>query len=398
MLYKFIVLSVLLVLSGCDKPAPEINPEVQDTDFDIVDIDNVSEPSSDGRRTISLTFSVESGVKLKMNAISSFKRLETGYYDIMEIVDERLEAEVSLYFGSLPVTIESGSVYVSRKNDVYNMRWSLMTDHGELTCTFKDKEIPFETDVFAKLLTGGTCTVLRDLTFQSTHLNSTMKYTICFPEGYDENKEYPILYMLHGMDGDNNDWLNNGLDGGVMNAYASEFFKEGGREMIIVSPEGRNLFYVNGYEAGMKYMSYFFEEFIPFIESTYPIRSSRDSRAIGGLSMGGYGTLYYGLLHPEMFCHIYACSAAVYGDGARTPSLDDLMLTASKEERIVDLPGITLEIGTDDFLFSNNESFAKKMDQYEVAYEYITRPGVHYWNFWNECSPKIIRAAAAAFE
>ncbi len=166
--------------------------------------------------------------------------------------------------------------------------------------------------------------------------------------------------------------------------------------MIIVSPEGKNLFYCNGYVSGANYMSYFFEEFLPHIESLYSIRSERDSRAIAGLSMGGYGSLYYGLLHPEMFCHAYICSGAVIMIG-NCPSLSLMLSNISGEGKIHELPELTFEIGTEDFLLPVNETFLKTMDNNNVAYEYTTRPGNHTWKFWNDCSPKILRKSAAAF-
>ncbi len=399
-------LSLLWAFAACEEPVaePEVLPEdftldMLDVNFTLAAVDKVSEPSAEGLRTISMTFSNDSRTSLTMNAAGAFTYLESGYYDIMDVARERLEAEVMLKYGNAPVEIEGGSVYVRRKNDVYYLKWTLQTSYGELVCTVGNSVMAFETEQFDYLLTGGTCRIDRDLTLESTILGSTMKYSVCFPESYDESREYPVLYMLHGMDGNNNDWLNSGMDGGVMNAYASEFFREGGREMIIVCPEGRNLFYCNGYQnEGMNYMSYFFEEFIPYIEKTYPIRAERGSRAIGGLSMGGYGTLYYGLLHPEMFCYMYACSAATSG-GPTTPSLRQFMATAMNGGKLRDLPGITMEIGTEDVLcYSGNELFVGVLGEYGIAYEYITRPGVHYWSFWNTCSPKILRKAAAAFD
>ncbi len=393
-----LMLSSLLAFSGCGEDSPVNEVSDLNPDFNLAVIENVSEPAADGLRTISITFTDKEGNELKMSAGSAFRHLEAGYYEITASVDERLEASVSLTSNGRAIAVEGGSVYVRKSNYEYDMKWELKTAEGDIICTTNGKKLYFETDEFRKLTAGGTGIILRDQTIKSENLNSIMKYTVCLPAGYDESKKYPVLYILHGMDGNNNDWLNDGFSGGAMNAYLSEFIEDGGKEMIIVSPEGRNLFYCDGYEHGMNYMSYFFNEFIPFIENEYSIRSERGSRAIGGLSMGGYGTTYYGLLHPEMFCMIYPCSAAVFGSGTTTPDVTKLLAAASTENRIKDLPEIVIEIGTEDFLFADNERFVKILDGYNVAYEYITRPGTHYWDFWNACSPKIIRKAAACFE
>lgn len=133
-------------------------------------------------------------------------------------------------------------------------------------------------------------------------------------------------------------------------------------------------------------MTYFFTEFLPTVENLYAVKKDRASRAIGGLSMGGFGSLYYGLLHPEMFSYVYACSPATYIDGA--PNLYDLLSKADVSK----LPGITIEIGTEDFLFQSAGSFKQALDANKVPNEYITRAGTHDWPFWAACTPKIMKS------
>lgn len=229
-----------------------------------------------------------------------------------------------------------------------------------------------------------TGTELRDQTIESKVLGRTMKYSVYLPKGYDKSKQYPVLYMLHGADGGNNNWL----DGGKINVYASTAASEGtAPEMIVICPDcGGNNFYCDNYNGnGLNYMTYFFTEFLPTVESLYAVKKDRASRAIGGLSMGGYGSLYYGLLHPEMFSYVYACSPATYIDGA--PNLYELLATADVSK----LPGITIEIGTEDFLYQAAGYFKQALDGYKVAHEYITRTGTHDWAFWTACTPKIMK-------
>ena len=236
---------------------------------------------------------------------------------------------------------------------------------------------------FASLMQA-TGTELRDQTIKSTVLGRTMKYSVYLPKGYDKSKEYPVLYMLHGANGSNNDWLN----GGKINANASTAASEGtAPEMIVICPDcGGDNFYCDNYKGNdIKYMTYFFTEFLPTVESLYAVKKDRASRAIGGLSMGGFGSLYYGLLHPEMFSYVYACSPATYIDGA--PNLYDLLSKADVSK----LPGITIEIGTEDFLFQSAGSFKQALDANKVPNEYITRAGTHDWPFWAACTPKIMK-------
>lgn len=236
---------------------------------------------------------------------------------------------------------------------------------------------------FASLMQA-TGTELRDQTIKSTVLGRTMKYSVYLPKGYDKSKEYPVLYMLHGANGSNNDWLN----GGKINANASTAASDGtAPEMIVICPDcGGDNFYCDNYKGNdIKYMTYFFTEFLPTVENLYAVKKDRASRAIGGLSMGGFGSLYYGLLHPEMFSYVYACSPATYIEGA--PNLYDLLSKADVSK----LPGITIEIGTEDFLFQSAGSFKQALDANKVPNEYITRAGTHDWPFWAACTPKIMK-------
>ncbi len=388
-----LLLPVLFTLAGCSDDSEKVQEYEFNPAFTTAAINSVSDPAADGLRTISMTFSNVDGTQLKMSAPSAFSYLEAGYYSVVASPDERFEASVSLFCGDEEIEVGGGTVYVRKQDSKYYITWDLESSDGDLACTLDDKKMSYVDETFSTLWSGGTGTLLSDLTIDSEVLGTSMLYTVLLPEGYDESKEYPVLYILHGMDGGNNDWFN----GGAMNAYLSEYIEDGGKEMIIVGPDGENDFYCDGYVPGVNYMTYFFDEFVPHVESEFSIRSERGSRAIGGLSMGGYGSLYYGLLHPEMFCHVYACSAGV-GLSLNIPDLYALIVAAYSEKRIPDLPGMTLEIGTEDFLYSNNMSFCNTLDAYNIAYELLTRSGAHEWTFWNACSPKIIRKVAAYFE
>lgn len=397
-----ILLSSLL-LAGCgedDKQEHAASPS--GLDFNLVVIDNVSEPDPDGLRMIGLTFSDKNGNSMKVKAGSGFRHLEAGWYDIVAEADERMEVQIELSVNGSDIQVNGGTFFVSKKNYEYHLEFELETSDGSIDAVADGKKLYFENETYSSLSTGANSNFLKDQTIRSEIMNTTMNYSIYLPESYDGTKKYPVLYILHGMDGGNNDWLQDNTGGiwaggGTMPAYAAEYAAQTGKELIIVAPDGENWFYCDGYNNGPKYMSYFFEEFIPYIEQTYSIKAERNSRAIGGLSMGGYGSLYYGTLHPEMFCHVYACSAAAYGAGS-TPLPIDLINQAVSAGKDKELPGFTIEIGTEDFLFADNEKFVKALDSSNVPYEYITRSGSHDWKFWNACSPKIIRKVLTVFK
>lgn len=240
-----------------------------------------------------------------------------------------------------------------------------------------------------------TGTVLKDQVLTSSVMGCDMKYSIYLPQSWDGTKTFPVLYLLHGADGSNNDWLT----GGSIDTQVSAAIAAGtAPEMIIVMPNGtvdsKNLFYVNDYQGDAQYMTYFFDEFLPTIEAKYKVQSDRSHRMIGGLSMGGYGSLYYGVLHPDMFSYVYACSPATYIDG--TPNLYDLY--GAYYGNASALPGITIEIGTSDFLYEAANYFQQFLDGCGFQNEYITRDGQHDWIFWAACAPKIIAKAGEIFK
>ena len=398
-----ILLSSLLLFSACgeDNNTP-VEKLPTGFDFNMVTIENVTGPTSDGLRTINLNFSDKGGNTLKLTAMSWYCHLETGWYMIGPKADPEHQASVELSIGEDKINVTGGTISVSKWNYEYDIKFDLETEKGKFIGLADNKKIYFDTQKYSSLSTGANGIYQKDLTVRSELMNTSVKYSIYLPESYDGTKKYPVLYMLHGYGGNNNDWLQDNTGsiwsgGGTMPAYAREYAEKTGKELIIVAPDGGNNFYCDGYNGGPKYMSFFFQEFIPYIESTYAIKAEKKSRAIGGLSMGGYGSLYYGTLHPEMFCYVYACSAAI-NVGVSAPDPAQLIAQTVSAGKVNEMPGFTLEIGTEDTTVGSNDPFIKTLAGYGIPYEYITRPGAHDWPFWNACSPKIIHKVMTVFE
>ena len=398
-----ILLSSLLVLTACgeDNNIPE-DKLPTGLDFNLVTILDVTEPEANGEREITLSFKDKAGNEMVISAISWHSYLETGWYEIRPKAGKFQVCIPTLSVAGEPVEVTGGTMSVSKWNYEYDIFFEIETEKGKFTGVADNKKIYFETEKYSSLSKGANEIYLKDLKVHSDLMNTDVKYSIYLPESYDGTKKYPVLYMLHGYGGNNNDWLQDNTGGiwaggGTMPAYAREYAEKTGKELIIVAPDGGNNFYCDGFNGGPKYMSFFFQEFIPYIESTYAIKAEKKSRAIGGLSMGGYGSLYYGTLHPEMFCYVYACSAAInVGVSAPDPAL--LISQAVSAGKVKEMPGFTLEIGTEDTTVGSNDPFINTLAGYGIPYEYITRPGAHDWPFWNACSPKIIHKVLTIFE
>jgi S-formylglutathione hydrolase FrmB len=144
-------------------------------------------------------------------------------------------------------------------------------------------------------------------------LKQVVHYCVYLPDGYDAGatqhppRRYPALYFLHGL-GDNEQTLFNSGGWTLLDDLRNQH-KMGA--FLIAAPEGRRSFYINSADGSVRYNDFFLQEFIPQIESKYRILPGRTSRAISGISMGGYGAIRFAFAHPELFSAVSAQSAAL---------------------------------------------------------------------------------------
>jgi S-formylglutathione hydrolase FrmB len=150
-------------------------------------------------------------------------------------------------------------------------------------------------------------------------LKRPVHYCVYLPSGYDAAPQnnpapkYPVLYFLHGL-GDNEQTL---FNSGGWTLFDDLRAKKKMGDFLIVSPEGRRSFYINSADGSERYSDFFLQEFIPYIEHKYRIRSGSAARVISGISMGGYGALHFAFAHPELFSAVSAQSAALIAESPR---------------------------------------------------------------------------------
>ncbi len=232
------------------------------------------------------------------------------------------------------------------------------------------------------LVSTDNVSLLKDRNTTSTVLNQTMKYNIILPNDYYIHTEryYPVLYLFHGMYGDNNSWAEDGnVKEIVQNAIKNEIVDP----IIVVMPDAFNTFYVDGYQNELRYETYFWDELFPYIEETYRVNASRETCFITGLSMGGFGASYYAFSHPGQFVYCYSMSGAVQGAGSPlTPSISDIV---AGYDSYAELPDYTLDCGTSDYLvYESNQAVHEALDSLGFKHEYIAREGTHDWAFWQK--------------
>lgn len=232
-------------------------------------------------------------------------------------------------------------------------------------------------------------------------LGCTKKYCVYLPAGYGcEEREFPVLYLLHGLTDTHTAWR----DKGNVQEIATEIFATGEAvEMVIVMPDAGTTF--DGYfnVEGWLYEDFFFQEFIPHVESEFRIVGDREHRAIAGLSMGGGGTTHYAMTHSGMFSSAYAMSALMgmvenswisYAPDARrrafmrsivdNNNIEHLKNAADEECRDIASVRWFIDVGDDDFLFENNMDFVCEMRRKHIPYQLRVRDGGHTWQYWQE--------------
>ena len=147
------------------------------------------------------------------------------------------------------------------------------------------------------------------LSVSSRILGRSVPYCVILPPGYgeDPNRRYPVLYYFHGL-GDNEQMF---VRSGGFNLVEELWDRREIGDFVLVSPAGYASFYVNSQDGRFRYEDFFLQEFMPWVENRYRIDARRESRGIGGISMGGYGALRMAFLHPQLFGSASAHSAAL---------------------------------------------------------------------------------------
>lgn len=143
--------------------------------------------------------------------------------------------------------------------------------------------------------------------FNSKALGHEWKYEVYLPSGYETSRlRYPVLYLLHGNGGSGHDWV----DKGNVQSIADRLIASGEiPPAVIVMPDAGVTWYVDRRE---KMETAVIRDLFPEVEKNLRVLRSREGRLIGGLSMGGYGSLRFVMKYPEMFAAAALLSPAIY--------------------------------------------------------------------------------------
>jgi S-formylglutathione hydrolase FrmB len=211
---------------------------------------------------------------------------------------------------------------------------------------------------------------------------------LILPDRLKTRKKLCVLYQLHGLSDNHTAWLRRTS----IDRYVSNL------PLIVVMPDGDRSFYCDAVE-GAKFEQHIMKDVMGFVERFFPVRTDRKGRAIGGLSMGGYGAMKLALKYPEKFASVHAHSSAfnfghsqiradipewsrVLG-GIGVGGKDDLYAIAEKLSP-AKAPGVRFDCGAEDGLIDSNRQFSRHLRKLKIRHTYKEYPGEHNWAFWDE--------------
>ncbi len=217
--------------------------------------------------------------------------------------------------------------------------------------------------------------------YESKTVGTKRRAIVYTPPGYSKKIKYPVLYLLHGIGGDEKEWLNGGTPQVIMdNLYAQGKVQP----MIIVMPNGRamkddravgNVFDSAKVQAFATFEKDLLNDLIPFIEKKYNVYTDRENRAIAGLSMGGGQSLNFGLGNLDKFAWVGGFSSA---PNTKAPEV----LVPDPEKAKQQLKLLWISCGDADGLISFSKRTHDYLQKNDVPHIYYIEPGVHDFKVW----------------
>ena len=237
---------------------------------------------------------------------------------------------------------------------------------------------------------------VRAVWYDSPTLNMKRRMMIYLPPGYEESRQkYPVFYLLHGSGGDETVWLEQGRAAQILDNLIASGKAE---PMIVVMPNGNvdeqaasNMSALGNVQptfAHQKWMEGTFEssfnDIMNWVDNNFRTRASKRTRAIAGLSMGGYHSLYISANQPDDFAYVGLFSAAIGRmDQGKSRIYDDIenkLITQFKQRPRLYWIGI----GSDDFLYKDNVQFRQMLDKNRLRYTYHESGAGHEWANWRD--------------
>ncbi|WP_081810512.1 alpha/beta hydrolase [Flavobacterium daejeonense] len=241
-----------------------------------------------------------------------------------------------------------------------------------------EKEGPKGFDQERAAIAHGT---IDTISYDSKTVGTTRKALVYKTPGFSKDKKYPVLYLLHGIGGDEKEWLK----GGAPQIILDNLFAEGKiKPMIVVLPNGRaikddratgNIMAPDKVQGFATFERDLLDDLIPFIEKKYPTLTDREHRAIAGLSMGGGQSLNFGLGNLNKFAWVGGFSSA---PNTKMPEV----LVPNPEDAKKQLKLLWISCGDKDGLITYGKRLHDYLLEKNVPHVYYLEPGGHDFKVW----------------
>lgn len=229
--------------------------------------------------------------------------------------------------------------------------------------------------------------ILQVLSCPSPALGTSVPVAVLLPPDHAiSNQRYAVLTLLHGLSDTFMCWL----DYTNLRRYVADL------RLIVVMPQCGRSFYINTVD-GRRVEDFIVADLQTFIDSHYATIATRESRAIGGISMGGYGALMLALRHRTIWGAAFSHSGAVgaprwvedppnmmvfgpFGNAVRR----DHDLFHLIEDSTLPMPQLHIDCGIEDFLVDENRAFHRMLQEHHIPHIYREHPGGHSWRYCDE--------------
>ncbi len=223
-------------------------------------------------------------------------------------------------------------------------------------------------------------------------MQKTIANIVITPDSYQNKKNFPVLYLLHGAYGNYTNWITKVPE---IKKYADTY------QLIIVCPDGNpfSWYFDSPIDSSFKYETYLSKELINEIDEKYNTISSKKGRAITGLSMGGHGAFYLTFRHQDIFGAAGSMSGGMNLEKFPTNWKISQRLGSYKDHpenwknntiiNMVDLVKeknikLIFDCGIDDTFYEVNKDLHQKLLQHNIPHNYSERPGKHNWSYWKD--------------
>ncbi|UOE39523.1 alpha/beta hydrolase [Chryseobacterium oryzae] len=240
-----------------------------------------------------------------------------------------------------------------------------------------DKQAPQGFDVENTSITHGK---IDSISYASKTVGVARKALIYTPPGFTKNKKYPVLYLFHGIGGDEKEWFAHGKP----NVILDNLYAQGKLEpMIVVLPNGRamkndratgDIFAKDKVEAFTTFEKDLLTDLIPFVEKHYPVKKDRENRALAGLSMGGGQTQNFAFANMDKFAWLGAFSSA--------PNTKDPKQLLPNPQEAKKMKLIFLSCGDADNLLIYTTKTHNYLKENNIPHIFYLEPGGHDFKVW----------------